>query len=316
MRLGKHVCLWSLGLMLGLTGCGYQPSTTAGQDVEYPSLTESTIATNDATVSTTPESIEIGESTNTVVPHAFTKTIGSTILTAPQGLAIINDSLIVCDQNRINPLGILSYGMVFTRDNVRQTQTNYGWLDDTRTLTKANVACTDGNVVYVADANGIYSFNAEHGLVLRGGEPCANIVVKDMVQTQDTLYALTDSAIVSFALPSFVAKKYIPVTGNGLGITNDGKPILAMDNAVVIIDGDTQTTYQGFSNLKDVAVDPKSGDIYALSKQEVLRLDAEGKIACRFGYFVGAKNIAIDSNSYVYVSDPVNRSVSQFAPRQ
>lgn len=326
MRLGKHVCLWSLGLMLGLTGCGNQPTTTS-QEVDYPSLTESTIATNDATVSSTPESIEVGESTNTVVPHAFTKYIGSGILRAPKSLTASGDYVIVCDQNHYDPIGYnhdpnQPFGLAIQFGNDGQRQ-GYGftWLDNYQTLStmrlqKVNAVSTDGNVVYVADATGIYGYEATSQRVFNNGSPYVTTAFKDIVQTSDTLYALSDSAIVSFALPSFRVKKYIPVTGNGLGITNDGKPVLAMDNAVVVIDGDNQTTYQGFTNLKDVAVDPKSGDIYALSKQEVLRLDAEGKIACRFGYFAGASSIGIDSNSYVYVSDPLNSTVSQFSPRQ
>lgn len=78
-----------------------------------------------------------------------------------------------------------------------------------------------------------------------------------------------------------------------------------------------------FNNPTDLAVDPKSGDIYVVDSgnNRVQRFSADGNYLSEFGQF-GSDNgsfnnpwgIAIDASGFVYVSDSQNARVQKFMP--
>lgn len=78
-----------------------------------------------------------------------------------------------------------------------------------------------------------------------------------------------------------------------------------------------------FNNPNDLAVDPKTGDIYVVDtgNNRVQRFNSEGRYLSEFGSF-GTDNgrfnapwgIAIDKESFVYITDTKNQRVQKFAP--
>ncbi|HBN09776.1 MAG TPA: hypothetical protein DD435_14350 [Cyanobacteria bacterium UBA8530] len=316
--------LTSAILTLMMFGCGVQ-TKTSGPSIPYPTPRfDGLDGLSDATGSTETSSDPGPQPSASPqgASHRFLRTIGSGVLRLPSGIAAFNDYLLICDGGHRDPIGNFSLAIRFGRDGNRQGE-GYDWLSDRgdgvvrfpARIQAASAVCTDGTIVYLADKGGIYGFFGTTQKVLNGGNPYLSAKAQDMVQTPTALTLLGEGEISSYALPSFRLLFKGKATGVGLGIDQEGKVYLATSDSIIRYeDGQVAATLKGFSDLRDVATDPRNGDLYALEGHKILRLDAEGKKLESFGEFLDATSLSIDEDGFVYACDRGNTAIQAFEP--
>ncbi|MNY11261.1 hypothetical protein D3C86_1442810 [compost metagenome] len=149
---------------------------------------------------------------------------------------------------------------------------------------------------------------------------------RDIAASKDTVYVARDAQISAYAVANFasIASLSVNVAARGVGCDATGRLYAATSAGVVrydeghealVFDGrGTDRQGPGFDAVRDVAVDPRNGDIYALDVQAVLRFDSSGRFLSRFGTTLiqGGSSIAVAENGTVFVLDAATNKVLQF----
>ncbi|HEY9765423.1 MAG TPA: hypothetical protein V6C82_03630 [Chroococcales cyanobacterium] len=316
--------LTSAILTLLMFGCGVQ-TKTSGPSIPYPTPRfDGLDGVSDATGSTETSSTPSPQPSASPqeASHRFLRTIGKGVLRAPSSIAAFNDYLLTCDDKHQDPIGNFSLAIRFGRDGNRQGD---GYGPNGGRLSETSAVCTNGTIVYVADKVGVFGFYGSSERMLNGGKAYLSGKVKDMVMTSTGLTVLGEREISFYSLasvsPSVAIPSFLPLfpkvkaTGVGLGIDKDGKVYLATSNSIVRYEeGKATATFSGFTDLRDVAADPRNGDLYALEGHKVLRLDAEGKTLESFGDFLDATSLSIDRDGCVYACDRGKATIQAFEP--
>lgn len=313
-RKAKLLSTCSLLVLVGLAfGCGAQGTLSTGPDIPYPSPDFGTSPDTPNATSSVEPTVAPSAAPTLAPSTTLLRTIGAKELREPAGLTAFGDYVIVCDQG---PVGTSSTAIRYGRDGNRQG-TGYGWPNAVGSpvrLAEASGVSTDGTVVYVADSQGVYGFDGARQVAFNLGNPYLPLKIKDLVQTGTQLYLLGDE-FSSYSIPAFKQTFKLSETGNGLGIDKDGRVWLAKSTSLTCYEeGKATRTIENLEGIRDVAVDPRNNDLYALTSHEVLRFDEEDNVVSRFGTFSDAVSLAIDAEGYLYVSDRGKKGIEEFGP--
>ena len=271
-------------------------------------------------------------------PNDYRRKIGkgflSNLLHAPKGLATAGNLLFISDGNRTSPRG--SYGAVMVFDGTSEdTFTTHAgmyyerWLGESTTLMLASnvqAVAVNEQVVLASDAEGVKGFIRANPLnVLNGGRTIAPSC-RDMAFAGGILYMAQTGQIVALSADTWSSAPSLNVAVRGLGADAQGKlwvvttnRIMAYKDAQKMMDFDargTDGTGPGATQLQDVAVDPRNGDVYALDETRVLRFSSAGNYLGTFGAgrIEQGTSIAVGADGSVYVSDAQDGEVYQYRP--
>ncbi|MBO9540531.1 hypothetical protein J7643_08070 [bacterium] len=338
----RHALGWLLGASLCLVACGTTDDLyPTVPDDPYPSDVYTFPGDDDypnpsATSSATPAPVE-GESPSgngSVLPNDFYRYIGERpfvkSLYQPRALAAFGNDVLVADGNRTDPMG--AYGALFQfdadgSDAALPIGSPYLTLNGTGGRLAASVkgVAVSPQVVYALDDNGVYGFMRDSHHAVNLGAPYAS-TGRDIVAAKDTVYVARDAQISAYSVVNFapIASLSVNVAARGVGSDATGRLYAATSAGVVRYDeGQEALVFDGrgadrqgpgFDSVRDVAVDPRNGDIYALDVQAVLRFDSSGRFLSRFGTTLiqGGSSIAVAENGTVFVLDAATNKVLQF----
>jgi hypothetical protein len=338
----------TLGLLLGTTLCLVACGSTEDlypviPDEPYPSdvytFPSDDSSTPDSVASATPTPVE-GESptgNGTVLPNDFFRYIGErylhTWLHQPRAVAAFGNDVLVADGDRAtDPLGVHGALVRFDADGsdgASPVGSSYAALDaaGSRLSRSLKGVAVTPQVVYALDDNGVYGFMRDSHYAVNLGKPYAP-TGRDVAASSDTVFVARDSQISAYRVLDFapVASLSVSVGARGIGTDATGRLYAATSAGIVRYDeGQEALAFDGkgsdgkgpgFEALRDVAVDPRSGDIYALDAQAVLRFDSAGRFLCRFGTTLvrGGASLAVTESGGVFVVDTSANKVLQFKP--
>ncbi|HEY9897953.1 MAG TPA: hypothetical protein V6D00_02120 [Pantanalinema sp.] len=334
---------WLFGATMCLAACGTtQDLYPVVPDEPYPSdvytfPSDDTYAP-DATASATPAPVE-GESptgNGIALPNDFFRYVGERYLQAwlyrPRAVAAFGNDVLVADGDRTDPMG--AYGALFRFDAAGSDAATpvgapYAGLNATggRLARSVKGLAVTLQVVYALDDNGVYGFMRDSHAAVNLGAPYAS-TGRDVAASSDTVYVARDAQISAYTVARFlpVASSSVNVAARGLGTDATGRLYAATSAGIVryeegrealVFDGKgSDGKGPGFEAVRDVAVDPRNGEIYALDAQAVLRFDSSGRFLSRFGTTLiqGGASIAVTQSGGVFVVDTTANKVLQFKP--
>lgn len=342
--------LVTLAATLLVAACGQTlptaPDDTDGYDDDSGYGDDLTIPTPDPDVDYTPDPSEASPTpspspsapTWTGVSNDYRRMIGKGFLhnwlSAPRGLAVAGDLLFIADGNRSSLRG--AYGAVLAFDGTSEDSftTHAGMYYERRigsstTLmlgSAVQAVAVNDQVVLASDAQGVKGFiRAIPENALSAGQviapPC-----RDMAFAGGVLYMAQTGQVTALSASTWASAPGLNVAARGLGSDSQDRlwvvtadRISAYKDGQKVMDFDgrgTDQTGPGASNLQDVAVDPRNGDVYALDQGRVLRFDSAGKYLGTFGSGrIGqGASIAVGAEGSVYVSDAQDGEVYQYRP--
>jgi hypothetical protein len=340
--------LIALAATLLVAACGGQnlptaPDGTDGLDDGFDD--DFTLPSPDPTASTTPDLGASPTPNPSPTPSSwagpsndFRRMIGkgfvSNWLYGPRGLAVAGNLLFIADANRSSLRG--SYGAVMAFDGMNEdTFTTYAGMYYERRIGEttsfmlaatAQAVAINDHVVIASDASGVKGFiRAIPENALNGGAalapPC-----RDMAFAGGVLYMAQSGQVAAIKEGTWDAAPGFNVDARGLGADTQGRlwivttdRIQAYQAGQQVLDFDARGTDgkgPGAMQLKDVAVDPRNGDVYALDQGRVLRFDSAGKYLGTFGAGrIGqGASIVVGADGSVYVSDAQDGEVYQYRP--
>lgn len=340
----------TLGWLLGATWCLVACGTTddlyaTAPDEPYPSDVytfpgDDLDTTNpDATASATPVPVE-GESptsNGTALPNDFFRYIGERYVQSwlyqPRAVAAFGNDVLVADGDRkTDPLGAYGALVRFDADGsdaALPLGAAYFSLNASggRLSRSLKGLALSPQVVYALDDSGVYGFMRDSHYAVNLGASYAP-TGKDVAASNDTVYVAREAQISAYTVAHFapVASQSVNVAARGLGTDATGRLYAATSAQIVRYEGGQEALAfdgkgsdgkgPGFESPRDVAVDPRNGDIYALDAQAVLRFDSSGRFLSRFGTTLirGGASIAVTDNGAVFVADTMANKVLQFKP--
>lgn len=340
----RHALGWLLGATLCLAACGSADDLySTVPDEPYPSdvytFPGDDEPTPDATASATPAPVE-GEaptSNGNALPNDFFRYVGARYLQSwlyqPRAVAAFGNDVLVADGDRTTDM-LGAYGALVRfdadgSDAALPLGAPYASLNTSggRLSRSLKGLAVSPQVVYALDDNGVYGFMRDSHFVVNLGAPYAP-TGKDIAASSDTVYVARDGQISAYTTATFapVASGTVNVTARGLGTDATGRLYAATSAGIVRYEAGQEAltitgkgsdgTGPGFEAVRDVAVDPRNGDVYALDAQAVLRFDATGRFLSRFGTSLirSGASIAVADNGAVFVADTSANKVLQFKP--
>lgn len=339
----------TLAATLLVAACGQLPTApddTDGSDDDYGYGDDFTVPTPDPDVDYSPDPGEASPSPSpspsapswTGVSNDYRRMIGKGFLynwlSGPRGLAVAGNLVFIADGNRSGLRG--AYGAVLAFDGASEDSftTQAGMYYERRvgssTTLMLNSAvqavAVNDQVVLASDSQGVKGFiRAIPENALSAGQviapPC-----RDMAFAGGVLYMAQTGQVTALSATSWASAPGLNVAARGLGSdTQDRLWLVTADRISAYKDGQkvmdfdgrgTNQTGPGASNLQDVAVDPRNGDVYALDQGQVLRFDSAGKYLGAFGggRIGQGASIAVGADGSVYVSDAQDGEVYQYRP--
>lgn len=271
-------------------------------------------------------------------PNDFRRTIGkgylSNWLFRPTGLAVSGNLLFIGDGNRASLRG--THGAVLAFDGASDDAfTSHSGMYYERRIgpttmhllaSKVHAVAVTDTLVLASDEHGVKGFiRAIPENAINGGgviaPPC-----RDLVVAGNVLYMAQAGQVTALKNGTWEATPGLSVSANGLGADAQGRLWVATANRITAyqagqkvleFDGKgTDGSGPGATQFQDVAVDGRTGEVYALDQGQVLRFDGAGKFLARFG---GGRiglggSLVVGADGSVYVSDRQNGEVYQFRP--
>lgn len=338
-----------IGLSLLLAACGLngpatplEASPTPGFDpFAFPS--DAPIVEPSATASSTVDPVtgatQAPARTEPPPPNNYARSIGVRYLInwlyAPVAVAVDADQVLALDAGRVDPRGAFGAVLEFNGRSedaaapVGYPYANLGPEPNAKRLsTQLKAVSADTLAVYVSTEQGVFGFMRDSRNPLNLGNPITG-PAQDLAQAADTLYVAQNDQVRLFKASTFApdaASPAIRVTAVGLGADAAGDLYVAggghvtryhLGAQVLSFDGrGTDLRGPGFEELRDVAVDPRNGDVYALERGAIVRFDSAGRFLLRFATSTvhDGRSIAVGARGDLYVVDGSAKQVLQFDP--